>query len=114
MALDGESVFVVTGAAGSIVAAIVADLAAHSSGTFHLLDLTPAPDRDDADLERLVNDRDGLKREIFERAKKLGEPMDKSAAPLYLTEIEGICKAYSKVAERWQPEVSTARALFRL
>jgi len=52
-----------------------------------------------------------IKREIFERAKKLGEPMDKSAAPLYLTEIEGICKAYSKVAERWQPEAPQAAAL---
>ena len=45
MQLGADSVFVVTGAAGSIVSAITADLAAASGGTFHLLDLTPTPDR---------------------------------------------------------------------
>ena len=44
VSLGPETVFVVTGAAGSIVSAIVADLAAASGGTFHLLDLTPEPD----------------------------------------------------------------------
>jgi hypothetical protein len=39
---------VVTGAAGSIVAAIVADLArSGGGGVFHLLDVAPAPTRDD-------------------------------------------------------------------
>ena len=33
------------------IAAITADLAAASGGTFHLLDLTPTPDRADPDLE---------------------------------------------------------------
>ena len=65
--------FVVTGAAGSIVSAITADLAAASGGTFHLLDLVPAPDRDDPDLERFATDRDGLKHELAERLKQAGE-----------------------------------------
>ena len=47
------SVFVVTGAAGSIVSAITADLASASGGTFHLLDLTPEPDRADPDIVAL-------------------------------------------------------------
>ncbi len=42
--LNERSVFVVTGAAGSIVSAITADLAAASGGTFYLLDLVPEPD----------------------------------------------------------------------
>ena len=42
--LGPESVVLVTGAAGSIVSAITADLAKASGATFHLLDLTPAPD----------------------------------------------------------------------
>ncbi|MCP4966488.1 MAG: SDR family NAD(P)-dependent oxidoreductase, partial [bacterium] len=71
--LNSESVFVVTGAAGSIVSAIIADLATASGGTFHLLDLTPEPDRDDADIARFATDRDGLKRDIFERIKASGE-----------------------------------------
>src|SRR5208283_5248873 len=39
LTLDENSVFVVTGAAGSIVSAITADLAAASGGTFYLLDV---------------------------------------------------------------------------
>ena len=49
--LGADSTFVVTGAAGSIVSAITADLAAHAGGaTFHLLDLAPGPDPTDPDL----------------------------------------------------------------
>ena len=65
---------VVTGAAGSIVSAITADLAASApNATFHLLDLVPEPDRDDPDLERFVADRDALKRDIADRLKAAGE-----------------------------------------
>ena len=73
MELSPDSVFVVTGAAGSIVCAIVADLARVSGGTFHLLDLTPEPDRADADLGRLATDREGLQRDVFERLSASGE-----------------------------------------
>ena len=48
-----DPVFLVTGAAGSIVSAIVADLAAASGATFHLLDLAPEPDPADPDLPTL-------------------------------------------------------------
>ena len=74
-----ETTFVVTGAAGSIVSAITADLAAASGGTFHLLDLVPEPDPDDPDLERFAADRDGLKRELAERIKERGERPDAEA-----------------------------------
>ncbi len=72
MALDHDSVFVVTGAAGSIVSAITADLAAASGGTFHLLDLTPTPDRDDPDLAAFRTDKNALKLTIAERMKAEG------------------------------------------
>ncbi len=51
LTLDNNSVFVITGAAGSIVSAITADLAAASGGTFYLLDLVPEPDANNAELE---------------------------------------------------------------
>jgi NAD(P)-dependent dehydrogenase (short-subunit alcohol dehydrogenase family) len=73
LTLGRDSVFVVTGAAGSIVAAITADLAAASGGTFHLLDLTPEPGDSDPDLDRFVSDRDGLKVDIAEGMKAAGE-----------------------------------------
>jgi 3-oxoacyl-(acyl-carrier-protein) synthase/acyl carrier protein len=74
LALTPESVFVVTGAAGSIVSAIVADLAvAAGGGSFHLLDLTPEPDPADPDLRRFAGDRDGLKRDLAERVQAAGE-----------------------------------------
>ena len=69
LTLGSESVFVVTGAAGSIVSAIVADLAAASGGTFHLLDLSPEPDPADADLVQFATDRDAFRSTISERLK---------------------------------------------
>jgi NADP-dependent 3-hydroxy acid dehydrogenase YdfG len=73
LVLDADSVILVTGAAGSIVSAITADLAAACAGTFHLLDLTPTPDAFDPDLRAFRNDRDGLKSTIAERIKAAGE-----------------------------------------
>ena len=71
--LNRDSVFAVTGAAGSIVSAITSDLAAASGGTFYLLDLTPEPDPRNSDIARLDTDKEGLKRDIFERLKLRGE-----------------------------------------
>ena len=71
--LGPEPVFLVTGAAGSIVSAITADLAAAWRGTFHLLDLTPEPDPFDPDLRRYAEDRDGFKGELAERMREHGE-----------------------------------------
>jgi hypothetical protein len=67
MQLGRASVFVVSGAAGSIVSAITADLAVASGGIFHLIDLTPAPDRNDPDLAAFRTDRDGLKSALAAR-----------------------------------------------
>jgi NAD(P)-dependent dehydrogenase (short-subunit alcohol dehydrogenase family) len=73
LTLNNNSVFVVTGAAGSIVSAITSDLAAASGGVFYLLDLVPEPDPDNPDLARFVSDKDGLKRDLFARIQKRGE-----------------------------------------
>ncbi|SPF53310.1 Beta-ketoacyl synthase [Candidatus Sulfopaludibacter sp. SbA4] len=71
--LGPNTVFLITGAAGSIVSAITADLAAASGGTFYLLDLVPEPDPANPDLDRFVNDKDGLKRDLFARIQARGE-----------------------------------------
>ena len=72
-ALGPDSVVVATGAAGSIVSAIVADMArAAGGGSFHLLDLIPEPDPADPDLATFVSDRDGLKRELADRIAARG------------------------------------------
>ena len=73
MALNKDTVFLVTGAAGSIVSAITADLAAASGGTFYLLDLVAEPDPDNPDLARLANDKDGLMRDLHARIKARGK-----------------------------------------
>jgi 3-oxoacyl-(acyl-carrier-protein) synthase/NAD(P)-dependent dehydrogenase (short-subunit alcohol dehydrogenase family)/acyl carrier protein len=73
LTLDDNTVFLITGAAGSIVSAITADLASASGGTFYLLDLVPEPDPNDPDIKRFVNDKEGLKRDLFERIQKRGE-----------------------------------------
>jgi acyl carrier protein/NAD(P)-dependent dehydrogenase (short-subunit alcohol dehydrogenase family) len=71
--LNKETVFLVTGAAGSIVSAITADLATASGGTFYLLDLVPEPDPNNPDLKRFASDKEGLKRELFTRIQARGE-----------------------------------------
>ncbi len=88
MELGTDSVFVVTGAAGSIVSAIVADLARVSGGTFHLLDLAPEPDADDPDLAVFATDVDGLKRDIFERLQRTEERATPAMVDKELAAIE--------------------------
>jgi NAD(P)-dependent dehydrogenase (short-subunit alcohol dehydrogenase family)/acyl carrier protein len=83
-----DTVFAITGAAGSIVSAIVDDLAKASGGTFHLLDLTPEPDASDPDLQRFATDRDGLQRELFERLKQSGQKATPVAVQRLLSELE--------------------------
>jgi malonyl CoA-acyl carrier protein transacylase len=73
LTLDENTVFLITGAAGSIVSAITADLAAASGGIFYLLDLVPEPDANNPDLKRFASDKEGLKRELFARIQARGE-----------------------------------------
>ena len=73
MKLDKDTVFLITGAAGSIVSAITADLAAASGGTFYLLDLVPEPGPNNPDIERFVSDKDGLKRDLYTRMLASGQ-----------------------------------------
>ncbi len=97
MPLTAESVVVVTGAAGSIVSAITADLAAAGAGTFHLLDLTPAPDPDDGDLAAFVADRDGLKATLAARMKDRGEKPTPVAIEKELARIERLASARTAI-----------------
>jgi NAD(P)-dependent dehydrogenase (short-subunit alcohol dehydrogenase family) len=83
-----DSVFVVTGAAGSIVSAIVEDLAAASGGSFHLLDLAPEPDPNDPDVAKFTSDKEGLKRDLFERLKARGERATPALVEKELAKIE--------------------------
>jgi len=96
--LHKGSVFVVTGAAGSIVSAITADLAAAAGGgIFHLLDLTPAPDRHDPDLAAFRKDRDGLKATIAARMKSAGEKPTPVAIERELARIERLNAALTAI-----------------
>ncbi len=73
LTLDHDTVFVVTGAAGGITSAIVADLAAASGGIFYLLDLVELPAAGDPDIARLREGREVLKHALIEEAKARGE-----------------------------------------
>jgi acyl transferase domain-containing protein/NAD(P)-dependent dehydrogenase (short-subunit alcohol dehydrogenase family)/acyl carrier protein len=73
LALGKDTVFLITGAAGSIVSAITADLAAASGGTFYLLDLIPEPALGNPDIGRFITDKDALKRDLFARIQVRGE-----------------------------------------
>ncbi len=88
MTLDSNSVFLITGAAGSIVSAITADLAAASGGTFYLLDLTPEPDPRNPDFAQFRSDREGLKRELAARIQARGKRATPALVERELAAIE--------------------------
>ena len=96
--LTSDSVVLVTGAAGSIVSAITADLAAAGAGTFHLLDLTPAPDPADSDLADFVTDKDGLKVTIAGRLKESGRKATPVAIERELSRVERLVSAQAAIA----------------
>jgi NAD(P)-dependent dehydrogenase (short-subunit alcohol dehydrogenase family) len=73
MVLDKKTVFVVTGAAGGITSAITTDLAANSGGIFYLLDLVPAPARDDPHIALFRQGRETLKQALIAEARASGE-----------------------------------------
>jgi NAD(P)-dependent dehydrogenase (short-subunit alcohol dehydrogenase family) len=73
MTLNRETVVVVSGAAGGITSAIIADLAAASGGIFYLLDLAPAPRENAPEIALLRSDREALKRSLIEAAQAAGE-----------------------------------------
>jgi NAD(P)-dependent dehydrogenase (short-subunit alcohol dehydrogenase family) len=73
LTLTPDTVFVVTGAAGGITSAIVADLAAASGGTFYLLDLVTEPARTDPKIALLRQDRERLKVALIQEARAKGE-----------------------------------------
>ena len=95
--LDKDSVFVVTGAAGSIVSAITVDLASASGGIFYLLDLVPKPNADDPDLKSFVADKDGLKRDLFARMQARGERATPALVEKELAALERAQAAQSAI-----------------
>ena len=97
MVLDKNTVFVITGAAGSIVSAITADLAAASGGIFYLLDLVPQPDPDNPDLKRFVTDKENLKRDLFARIQTRGERATPALVEKELAALERAQAAQSAI-----------------
>ncbi len=71
--LGKDTVFVITGAAGGITSAIVADLAAASGGIFYLLDLARLPSADEPQIRLFRTDKDALKAQFAEQLKAAGE-----------------------------------------
>jgi 3-oxoacyl-(acyl-carrier-protein) synthase/NAD(P)-dependent dehydrogenase (short-subunit alcohol dehydrogenase family)/acyl carrier protein len=96
-ALNTNSVFLITGAAGSIVSAVTADLAAASGGTFYLLDLIPEPDANNPDLALFVTDKDGLKRDLFARLKARGERATPALVEKELAALERVRAALTAI-----------------
>ncbi len=110
LTLGPDSVFVVTGAAGGITSAIVADLAAASRGTFHLLDLAPLPAPDDPKVALLRADREQLKAALIEEAKARGE---KPLPPAIEREILGIERQDAALRAVQAVTAAGGRAVYR-
>ncbi len=95
--LDEDSVFVITGAAGSIVSAITADLAEASGGTFYLLDLVPEPNANNPDLTLFTSDKQSLKRDLFARIQARGERATPALVERELANLERAQAALSAI-----------------
>jgi NAD(P)-dependent dehydrogenase (short-subunit alcohol dehydrogenase family) len=92
--LGKDTVFVVTGAAGGITSAIIADLAAASGGIFHLLDLVAPPNPDKVEIRLFREDKEALKQELIEAAKAAGGARprsDQAADPAIERECRPAC-----------------------
>jgi len=95
--LNKDSLFLITGAAGSIVSAIITDLAKSSGGTFHLVDLAPKPDPNNSDIKRFVDDKENLKKDIFQRLKETEERATPAMVEKELAKIERMYAAQSAI-----------------
>jgi acyl transferase domain-containing protein/acyl carrier protein len=98
LSLGKDTVFLITGAAGSIVSAITTDLAAASGGIFYLLDLVPEPDGNDPDLKLFVSDKDALKRILFARIQQRGERATPALVEKEMAALERAQAAASAIA----------------
>jgi NAD(P)-dependent dehydrogenase (short-subunit alcohol dehydrogenase family)/acyl carrier protein len=110
LSLGRDSVFVVTGAAGGITSAIVADLAAASAGTFVLLDLVPEPARDDGKIALFRQDPEQLKRTLIDEARGRGE---KPTPVMIDKQIMGIERSEAALRAIETVEAAGGRALWR-
>lgn len=97
MALSNETVFLITGAAGSIVSAITADLAAASGGIFYLLDIVPEPDPANPDIKRFGIDKEGLKLDLAARFKAAGKRVTPAMIEKELAALERAHAAQSAI-----------------
>jgi len=96
-ALDENTTFVVTGAAGSIVSAITTDLAAASGGIFYLLDIVPKPEANNPDLKRFFTDKEDLKHDLFARIQQRGERATPALVEKELAKLERACAAQAAI-----------------
>jgi hypothetical protein len=93
-----DTVFLINGAAGSIVSAITADLAAASGGTFYLLDLVPEPDPNNPDLKRFLSDKENLKRDLLARTQARGERATLALVEKELASLERAQAGHSRIS----------------
>ena len=88
LTLNSDTVFLVTGAAGGITSAIVADLAQASGGIFYLLDLVEAPPAADPHVALFRRDKEALKQQFIQEAKAVGEKVTPVAIDKKLMAVE--------------------------
>jgi malonyl CoA-acyl carrier protein transacylase len=110
LALTKDTVFVVTGAAGGITSAIVADLAGASGGTFYLLDLVAEPSRTDPKIALIRQDREKLKLALIEEARGRGEKPTPVAIDRQIVAVERSEAALRAIES---VEAAGGRALWR-
>ncbi len=94
--LEG-GIFVVSGGAGGITAAVVRDLAATTRGSFYLLGRTSLTGIDDPDLAKMGHDRNLFKQELQTRMAQEGAKVTPVQVENKLAELDRIQAVYDLV-----------------
>ena len=96
VSLEG-SIFVVSGGAGGITAAVVRDLAANTRGRFYLLGRTRLTSRDDPDLAKMGHDRNLFKQDLQVRMAQDGAKVTPVQVENKLAELDRIQAVYDLI-----------------
>ncbi len=95
--LGEKPVFLVSGGSGGITVPIVEDLARKTGGIFYLLGRSQIQEKVDPDLQRVLADRESVKRSLIERAATAGQKLTPSQIDRELLALERAASALDAV-----------------
>ena len=94
-----KPVFLVSGGSGGITAPVVVDLARRTQGTFYLLGRTAPPQAETQEVLAVLEDREGVKKQLIEKAATAGQKMTPSQVDQQLMALERAANALQVIQQ---------------